>query len=247
MKPIQYAICLALLPCAALAKDNAPAKAETQETEFRDPFATDSDAAKAKVSDPLEGMNRKVFHFNTKLYRWVLRPISKSYAVVAPKPVRVCLERLFTNAKFPSRAVNNMLEGRFRSAGVETARFMVNSTVGVAGLFDPAMDWKLKKQPADFNQTRGAYGIPSGIYLNLPFMGSSSVRGTLGMIGDAALNPTYYFSIPIAVSVGEGSLKTLNTTSLHIEEYDGLMDATLDPYVAARSAYYEDKSKLTEQ
>ena len=84
-------------------------------------------------------------------------------------------------------------------------------------------------------------------YLNLPFMGSSSVRGTLGMIGDAALNPTYYFSIPIAVSVGEGSLKTLNTTSLHIEEYDGLMDATLDPYVAARSAYYEDKSKLTEQ
>lgn len=238
MKSKNLIVPLLLLSCTAFAKDNAPVPA-AHEAEFVDPFAVDSAPSKAKVSDPLEPLNRTFFHFNNWLYRRVLRPVSKGYGTVAPKPFRVCVERLFINLKFPVRVVNNVLEARFKSAGIETVRFVLNSTVGVAGLFDPATRWKLKAQPADFDQTLAVYRIPSGIYLNWPVLGPSTVRGTAGMAGDAALNPLWYVDVPVAVTVGATGLKTINATSLHIDEYDGLMSATLDPYAAVRSAYFD--------
>jgi len=222
---------------AALANEAAPPAAE--EKEFHDPFAAEDAAAHPKVSDPLERMNRAFFRFNDTLYCWVLRPVSKGYRTVAPKPVRESLERLFDNVKFPVRLVNNVLEGRLKGAGIETTRFVVNTTVGVGGLFDPATRWSLKAQPADFDQTLASYRIPSGIYLHWPFLGPSSLRGTVGSVGDIALNPSWYFTIPPAVTWGAAGLDKVNTTSLHSEEYDALKEATLDPYVALRSAYFE--------
>ena len=195
--------------------------------------------AQPKVSDPLERMNRAFFRFNDTLYRWVLRPVSKGYRTVTPKPARASVERLFDNVKFPIRLVNNVLEGRLKSAGIETTRFVVNTTVGVAGLFDPATRWSLKAQPADFDQTLAVYRIPPGIYLHWPILGPSSVRGTVGTAGDIALNPSWYFDIPRAVTLGAEGLEKINMTSLHSEEYDALKEATLDPYVALRSAYFE--------
>jgi len=233
-----------LLSCAAFAKDNALTTA-TQTTEFRDPFGADSGTSNSKISDPLEPVNRTFFHFNNWLYRRVLRPVSKGYRAVAPTPLRVCVDRLFTNVNYPVRVVNNVLEARFKSAGIETARFVVNSTVGIAGLFDPAARWKLKAQPADFDQTLAVYRIPSGIYLNWPVLGSASVRGTAGMAGDAALNPLWYVDVPVAVTVGVSGLKTVNVTSLHIEDYDDIMKATIDPYAAVRSAYFESHTNAT--
>jgi phospholipid-binding lipoprotein MlaA len=244
MKPSSFIVFTLFLSCAASAKENAPTPSP-QEAEFQDPFATDGGPSKAKISDPLEPVNRTFFHFNDKVYRWVLRPVSKGYRTVAPQPFRECVDRLFTNVSYPVRMVNNLLEARFKSAGIETIRFLVNSTVGVAGLFDPATHWKLKAQPADFNQTLSLYRLPSGIYLNWPFFGPSSVRGTVGMAGDAALSPVWYLDVPIAVTAGAVGLKTVNATSLHIEEYDGLMKATLDPYVALRSAYIENQSNTS--
>jgi len=227
-----------LLSCAVFANESAPIIA-AQEREFHDPFASDSGSSKSKVSDPLEPLNRTFFHFNNWLYRRVLRPFSSGYRTVAPKPVRVCVDRFFINLKFPVRVVNNVLEARFKGAGIETARFVVNSTVGVAGLFDPATHWKLKEQSADFDQTLTVYRIPNGIYLNWPVLGPSTVRGTVGMAGDSALNPLWYVDVPLAVTAGATGLKVVNTTSLHIDEYNDLMSATLDPYAAERSAYLE--------
>ena len=247
MKPTFFIISILLLACSGYAKGSDPSARKTQETEFRDPFAEENGPSKTKVSDPLERVNRTFFHFNEHLYRWVLRPVSKGYRTVAPKPFRECVDRLFTNVNYPVRLVNNMLEARLKSAGIETARFVVNSTVGVGGLFDPASRWKLEAQPADFDQTLAIYRIPSGIYLNLPILGPSSVRGTVGMAGDAALNPAWYFNVPIAATVGAEGLKKVNDTSLHIEEYDDLMSATLDPYVALRSAYFESHSNRTKK
>lgn len=246
MKPTPLLVSLLLLSSAAFAAESTATTAD-QETEFRDPFATDSGASKLKISDPLERVNRTFFHFNNWLYRRVLRPVSRGYRTVAPKPARESVARLFTNVKYPVRFVNNVLEGRVQSAGIETARFVVNSTVGVAGLFDPATRWNLKAQPADFDQTLAVYRIPSGIYLNWPVVGPSSVRGTVGMAGDAALNPTSYLDISVAITAGAAGLKTVNATSLHIEEYDGLMSATLDPYVAMRSAYFESRANATKR
>ena len=236
---------LLLCTCAAFAQEAPQPKAG--ETEFRDPFATEDAAAQPKVADPLERMNRAFFHFNDKLYRWVLRPAAKGYRTLAPRPVRASLDRLFDNVKFPVRLVNNVLEGRLQSAAIETTRFVVNSTVGVAGLFDPATRWYLKAQPADFDQTLALYRVPTGIYLHWPILGPSSLRGTVGTAGDIALDPSWYFHIPRTVTFGAAGLQRVNTTSLHCEEYDSLMRATLDPYVALRSAYFEHRANAAKR
>ena len=226
---------LMLCACAALA----------EEKEFQDPFATEDAAAQPKISDPLERVNRAIFHFNDKLYCWVLRPISKGYRTVAPKPVRDSVERLFDNVKYPARVVNNVLEGRFKGAGIETTRFVVNSTVGIGGLFDPATRWNLKKQPADFDQTLAVYRIPTGMYLNLPVLGPSSLRGAVGVVGDAALNPVRYLDTEWALGLAGGNI--VNAASLHGEEYESLKEATLDPYVALRSAYFENRANAVKR
>ena len=192
-------------------------------------------------------MNRTFFHFNNWLYRRVLRPVASGYRTVAPTPFRICVDRLFINLKYPVRVVNNVLEARFKGAGIETVRFVVNSTVGVAGLFDPATRWNLKAHPADFDQTLAVYRIPNGMYLNWPVLGPSSVRGTVGLAGDEALNPLWYVNVPLAVTVGAGGVKAINVTSLHIEDYDDFMRATLDPYAAARSAYFESHGNALER
>ncbi|MEI6562398.1 MAG: VacJ family lipoprotein [Verrucomicrobiota bacterium] len=241
----KISLLLLLCTCAAFGQE-APAPA-AEEKEFHDPFATEDTAAQPKISDPLERMNRVFYRFNDTLYCWVLRPVSKGYRTVAPKPVRESFERFFDNVKFPIRLVNNMLEGRIKGAGIETTRFVVNTTVGVGGLFDPATRWSLKAQPADFDQTLAVYRIPTGIYLHWPFLGPSSLRGTVGSAGDIALNPSWYFAIPPAVTWGAVGLDKVNTTSLHSEEYDALKEATLDPYVALRSAYFERRADAVKQ
>ena len=229
------ALFLLAFSCAAFAAE--PPQPDVQEQEFHDPFAAEDAKGHPQISDPLERMNRTFYQFNDKLYCWVLRPVSKGYRTVAPKPVRESLERFFDNVKFPIRLVNNVLEGRLSSAGIETTRFVVNTTVGVAGLFDPATRWKLGEQPADFDQTLAVYRIPPGIYLHWPILGPSSLRGTVGTAGDVALSPTTYLRLGWALG-GEG-LEKINRTSLHSGEYDALKEATLDPYVALRSAYFE--------
>ena len=237
------AIFLLLFSCAAFAAQEAEPAA--QEKEFHDPFATEDAQEQPHVSDPLERMNRTFFHFNEKFYHWVLRPVSKGYGTLAPKPVRESLERFFANVKFPIRLVNNVLEGRLKSAGIETTRFVVNTTVGVAGLFDPAARWNLQTQPADFDQTLAIYRVPTGIYLNWPIFGPSSVRGTVGRAGDVALSPSTY--LPLRWDLGVQGVEKTNLTSLHSDEYDALEEATLDPYVALRSAYFANRANAAKQ
>lgn len=243
MKP--SLLCLLALACVPSLAFAQP-KPSLADGEFHDPFAIESEAASsqpapAPVSDPLEPMNRVFFHFNDKLYSWVFKPVAKGYRFIAPKPVRECVDRAFINIKYPIRGVNNLLQGRFSGAGIETARFVVNTTVGVGGLFDPASRWKLKAHPADFDQTLALYRIPTGCYLNLPVLGPSSPRGVVGFGGDMLLNPIFYLETEWWVSPAIATGHIVNTTSLHMEEYDSLRNGTLDPYVALRSAYFENR------
>ncbi len=250
MKP-KLLPCLALLALAPLAQAAKPA----DDGVFHDPFANEADAATTAsdkpaapaVSDPLEGMNRFFFKFNDKLYSWVLKPVAKGYSYVAPRPVRECVDRFFTNVKYPIRGVNNLLEGRFSGAGIETARFVVNTTVGIGGLFDPASRWNLKAHPASFDQTLAVYRIPSGCYLNLPILGPSSPRGVVGTTGDLFLNPAFYIDADWWVGPTITAGEKINYTSLHYPEYDSLKAGTLDPYVAMRSAYIESRRAALEK
>jgi phospholipid-binding lipoprotein MlaA len=187
----------------------------------------------------LEPANRDFFWFNDKLYFWVLRPAARAYSKVAPKPVRSSVQRFFANIRYPPRFVNNVLQGKFDPAAQETARFVVNSTLGIAGFLDPADDMKLKQQPADFDQTLGVYGIRPGPYFDWPILGPSSVRGSLGMVVDTLLTPGTYLDTEISIPVH--SYEFLNATSLHPGEYEDFKKAALDPYVALRSAYYDNR------
>ncbi|MCL5098468.1 MAG: VacJ family lipoprotein [Candidatus Omnitrophica bacterium] len=220
---------------------------ETAEGSFFDPFATEKTtvAPKEKTPDPLEPMNRVFFQINDKLYFWVLKPVAKGYNQVAPQPFRTSVRRFFVNVKYPIRVANNFLQGRIKGVGIETARFVVNSTVGLAGFFDPASKWNIEMQPADFNQTLGYYGMPPIIYFDWPFLGPSSVRGTLGTAGDTMLTPWTYID-GLWVSLGVRPYETVNATSLRLGEYESFKQAALDPYVAMRSAYFETQREFIE-
>lgn len=225
--------------------DSVPA---TDDQEFRDPFAAENEGrAPLKVSDPLEPVNRAFFKFNDKLYFWVLKPVAKGYSTVAPEPFRESVKRFFVNVRYPVRLVNNLLQAKFKGAGIETLRFLANTTVGIGGLFDPAQDeWNLKPYTEDLDQTLGFYGLPTGAYLNWPIFGPSSIRGTAGMLGDSLLSPWNYFD-NLALIYGTRAGDTVNSTSLRLGEYEKFKASAFDPYLSLRDAYLENRRSLIER
>jgi phospholipid-binding lipoprotein MlaA len=230
-------------------QDSAPEAPTTPDEEkpFRDPFASASEQAKTKpkIKDPLQPMNRAFFHFNDKLYMWIVKPAGKGYAKVCPRPVRTCVERFFANVNYPVHLVNNLLQGKLKAAGSETGRFVVNSTVGVAGLFDPARRWKMEPHPANFDQTLGFYGLGPGIYFDWPIWGPSSARGTAGLAADGMCSPWFYVG-GVGVAYGVPAYRELNSASLTLGDYEAFKKAALDPYVAMRSAYFESRAHAVE-
>ena len=238
-------LCLCLLSFS-MALRAAPAAGDSGGA-FQDPFEkTDKSAQTAskpnlKISDPIEPVNRAFFTVNDRLYFWLLKPVETGYKTVLPKPARVSVNRVFLNARFPIRFVNNLLQGKFKSAGIETTRFVVNTTFGIGGLFDPAARRNLTEQKANLDQTLAKYRIPTGIYICWPVLGPSSVRGTVGMAGDSMLTPWGYCSL-LPVSLGVPAFETINAGSLHLGEYEEFKSSTLDPYVAMRSAYFENRA-----
>jgi phospholipid-binding lipoprotein MlaA len=256
MKLTFMAACMALLLQPALGAGNPTAEilppsgrlANEAEKPFLDPFAPESQQANVplKIKDPLQPMNRAFFHFNDKLYFWVLKPAGNGYSKVVPRPARRCVSRFFANVKYPVHLVNNLLQGKFKAAGIETSRFVVNSTVGIGGLFDPAQRWKLQAHPADFDQTLGFYGVRPWIYFDWPVFGPSSARGTAGLAADGMLSPWLYVG-GAGVSLAVPAYREVNGASLHFGEYESFNQATLDPYVAMRSAYYESRSEAVQK
>jgi phospholipid-binding lipoprotein MlaA len=156
------------------------------------------------------------------------------------------VSRFFANVKYPVHFVNNLLQAKFKAAGIETGRFVVNSTVGVGGLFDPAKSWKIDAHPANFDQTLGLYGLGPGIYFDWPVFGPSSTRGSAGLAADGMLSPWFYIG-GVGVVYGIPAYRELNSASLGLGEYESFKKATLDPYVAMRSAYYESRAGAVEK
>ena len=148
------------------------------------------DVETVTIADPLEPVNRVFFVFNDKLYFWLLRPIARGYSWIFPEPARESVNNFFDNIKMPVRFVNNLLQGKIRASGRELARFGINTTVGVGGLWDPAGNWfDISPSKEDFGQTLGKYGIGEGVYICWPVLGPSNIRDTLGLSGDYFLNP----------------------------------------------------------
>lgn len=192
----------------------------------------------ARVADPLKSFNRAMFQFNDKLYFYVLKPVAKGYKAILPEPVRVSVRNALSNARMPVRVVNCVLQGKFCHTANELTRFAVNTTFGIAGLFDPAKSYlKIEKHDEDFGQTLGFYGMKEVIPIIWPFIGPSNVRDTIGLAGDSFTDPFLYVE-PIVTSA-TSTLNVLNETSLTLGDYEKFKESALDPYISLRDAYFQ--------
>jgi len=189
-----------------------------------------------------------VFTFNDRLYFWVLKPVAEGYSAVLPEPARVSVGNFFSNLRAPIRFVNCVLQANLIGASTELFRFMLNSTIGLAGLFDPAggEEIGLLRQDEDFGQTLGTYGVGQGFYIVWPFLGPSSPRDTLGMIGDYFSYPISYLD-PWEVWLAVRGYQAINDTSLQIGDYEAIKEAAIDPYLSVRNAYIQYRQKKVEE
>jgi len=198
------------------------------------------------VADPIEPVNRGIFYVNDKLYRWILKPVAKGYRYGVPEGVRVAVRNFFSNLGTPIRAANTLLQGKFKATGTELARFAINSTIGMAGLFDAAKEWNLHRKDEDTGQTLGVYGLGQGMYIVLPVLGPSSARDAAGLVGDAFLDPLSY--LPTAEeSIGARAFRSETDLSFRFEDYDELTAAAVDPYIAVRDAYIQNRAKRVKE
>jgi phospholipid-binding lipoprotein MlaA len=206
-----------------------------------------SSARQVTIADPLEPVNRTFFVFNDKLYFWFYKPVASAYIVVAPEPVRLGIKNFFSNIFFPVRFVNSLLQAKFKGAGNEMGRFVINSTIGLAGFIDVAgKKFGIKESDEDFGQTLAFYGVGQGFYIDWPFLGPSSMVDSIGLAGDIVVDPAFYF-LNLKESVEEKSFKTFNNASLSLEDYENMKKMALDPYVAIRDAYIQYRQNKVKQ
>ncbi len=200
-----------------------------------DPFA-DEDLPQLQVYDPIEPVNRGVYWLNDKLYVYLFKPVAKGWRVV-PAPARVSISNFFSNLTTPVRAANALLQLKIGGVFDEVYRLVINSTIGIGGLFDPAASVAgVEKVEEDLGQTFGHYGVGSGPYLVLPIFGPSNLRDGVGRFGDTFLDPLPYAlrdNEVIALKVLDGE----NELSLDKDTYEGIKKHEIDPYLFIRNAY----------
>ncbi len=196
--------------------------------------------AKPRTDDPLEKYNRKVYQFNDRLDKAVVRPVAVGYRKITNPPVRRSVGNFFTNIRMPVTVANDLLQARPKQALQSSGRFVVNLTLGFAGLFDPASQMGLPLQSTDFGITLARWGVPDGDYLVLPFLGPSTVRDVWTVPVDS------YFFDPLSIYASNHSysglqylpqvlyLVTLRAQLIDAESY---LQSAYDPYVFMRDAY----------
>lgn len=247
---VQTGISIVLILAVLMGIFSSPAmagKLQNAAVEGDDLFAEYESEKKAPVvPDPLYWFNYGMYQFNDKLYFWGLKPLAKGYRAVTPLVLRQGINNFFDNILFPVRLVNNLLQGKFTSAGQECSIFMIN-TMGSLGFSRIAQEQHgFKNAKEDLGQTLGTYGLGQGFYLVLPFLGPSSLRDLTGRVGDYFLSPTGYIE-PTEASLGVKALDTVNDTSLRIGDYEALKAAAFDPYIALKDAYLQLRQHRVEQ
>jgi phospholipid-binding lipoprotein MlaA len=197
-----------------------------------------SERERGTVYDPWEPMNRGIFAFNDFTDRYLIEPIAIGWDTVLPDPVQQGIANFFANVATPRRLVNDLLQAKPKKAGDDLGRFVINTTFGVLGLFDPARTMGLAPGDEDFGQTLAVWGVPGGPYLVLPLFGPSNPRDTVGLGVDVALAPEFYFA-PWYVSYPTTGIRVINARALALEAVRAERAAAFDFYAAVRSAYVQ--------
>ena len=204
-------------------------------------------AASDSYSDPLAPVNERIFWFNLKVDKYVMRPVATGYADVLPEDVRRHVGDFWDNVGVIPRFANNLFQLKVGRAGTEAARFFINSTLGGAGFFDVADPWfGLKEHDNDFGLTLGHYGVHMGPYIVLPLYGPSSIRDTVGRIADGAMNPMSYtlaWYITLPAEAGATALSAINYRSLNMQLFEDADRYAVDLYGAVQDAYIQRRKK----
>ena len=239
---------------------------EEFEDELFDPFDEDLDEEEIlEEYDPFEPVNSVVFEFNYQFDKYLLKPAAQVYNYFIPPDLQLSIVNVFQNARVVPRLLNNLFQAKFQGAGIEISRFLINSTLGFGGLFDPAkIMFGLETPLEDLGQTLGSYGVPPGPYLVVPFYGPFTLRDGFGFIGDTFLDPFNWLVLPIIeiadaprlvqhdptityARLGMTTIENVNLRSLTLKSFQGVEEGTIDLYGAIRNGYLQQRQRAIDE
>jgi phospholipid-binding lipoprotein MlaA len=232
----------AIANAAAATADQPPADSAEPE-DYEDEY--EDDAKRVTVFDPIEPFNQDMYTLNDFLVLYVLEPAAKVEKKIVPWEFRTMARNMLQNIRFPARFVNALLQGKWEKAGDEFASFFLNTTAGFLGLADVSAAYPgLKKSGEDMGQTFAVWGWEESSYLMLPFLGPSTFRDAVGRVPDAVLDPLFWLVSGVPKSIGMRVGEAVNDTSFRIGDYEAIKKASIDPYVAIRNGYIQNRQKL---
>lgn len=200
--------------------------------------------AERSPRDPWQRMNRVTFRFDMDFDQHIGEPVARTYVRVIPHPIREGITNFFHNLTYPTVIVNDALQGRLWDFVRDTGRLVVNSTLGFGGLFDPAAQLGMPREVRDFGQTFGKWGIGTGPYLVLPFLGPSDVRDALGLVPAEYTDPLFYVQNTSAEWSARGV--SILDTDAKIQPTVKLIRQAMNPYTFARHAYLAHRRFMVE-
>ena len=200
-----------------------------------------------EAEDPWENMNRGTFAFNQKFDKYLLSPLAKGYRFILPSEVRTGVRNFLNNLTEPWSSINAALQGDLKNTGNTLARFLINSTIGILGVFDVATEIGFEKQKEDFGQTMAVHGVGPGPYLVLPFLGPSTLRDAIGKV-------TSIYADPVTLALERNdkdqwiwigmAIKGVDFREQNLEKIDNLNATSVDFYATLRSLYLERRSSM---
>lgn len=194
-------------------------------------------------SDPIEPFNRGVYSVNDALDKHIMKPVADAYLKVTPKPVQSSIANFYSNLTYPNVVINEFLQGKFKLGFSDAGRFIVNSTVGIVGLFDPASHIGLTYHEEDIGQSLAVWGVPQGAYLVVPLVGPYTVRNSPNLAISVLTNALFYVATPY-VWIPLSVLEVINDRAQVSSSVNIVQQAALDPYVFVREGYLQRREYL---
>lgn len=232
--------------------DNSPKFNFNDDYQGEDNFKIGNDQI---IYDPFEPFNRKVFAINETLDKYFAEPVVKEYRKQVPRPIRNSVRSFLNNLSAPFSVINSLLQGDGHNAMASFSSFLINSTVGIAGIFDVAGDKNIQYNQEDFGQTLAKYGSGSGPYLVLPVVGPSNLRDFTGFVTEKLVNPLTFNALDIGgkrelvnshISLFLALSSGIDTRESLIEVLDDMRKNSFDTYATIRSAYLQRRKSLTQ-
>lgn len=204
-----------------------------------------------EIADPLEGLNRKFFWFNDKLDTYVVEPTAQGYHDYLPQEVRSSIYNFFDNLRYPMYLVSDVFQFKFKQAGKHSARFAINTTIGVAGFFDFASDWGFERNYQDFGMALASYGIGEGLYVVAPIFGPYTLRDAFGGVVDASLAPILHIPdikfeprVENNLTAGLITATFVSNRESYLDTVESSESASIDKYIFTRQAYQQNREEL---